>query len=571
MDTVTDLETAIDEHVEAGDTLHFRGGYQFSYAAVHELTRQYWNADLSPEEGFTLVAIGAGTWAGPLVENGAVDRLETAFAGLGYPAPGPHPVLRERIADGTVDVENWTYLTLIERLRAGALDHPFVPTNSLSGSSIGPADRTERVESPFAEESSVVIPPLSPDVSVVHGIAADRDGNTVVSPIRSEGSWGAYASDTVVATVERIVDGEEIQRYNDQTSVPGYAVDAVVEAPFGAHPGPVYNPHGVGDVAGYGYDREFYMRFREASRDAEALTAWTEEWMLTDDWEGYLERLGADRLRGLSSQTWPPGSQRDVLDRAPDVPGVADDPPAESERLVVWAAREIADRVDDGDYEVVFGGIGVSHVASWVYRALCEREGTEARPLLVESGTYDFEPPTNDAYIFTPRALPTAKVVDSSTFGLGLVMATARNLSVLTGAQIDRQGNVNSTQFGGDHFVGSGGANDALSNSDEVVLVVEATPNRLVDEVEYVTGPGRNVTTVVTQYGTLRKRDGDLQIAEVNVPPGESADARLAAFEDAVGWDVDRDADVGEREWRAVDEELVDVLRSVDPVGDFRL
>jgi len=249
----------------------------------------------------------------------------------------------------------------------------------------------------------------------------------------------------------------------------------------------------------------------------------------------------------------------------------ADDPPAESERLVVWAAREIADRVDDGDYEVVFGGIGVSHVASWVYRALCEREGTEARPLLVESGTYDFEPPTNDAYIFTPRALPTAKVVDSSTFGLGLVMATARNLSVLTGAQIDRQGNVNSTQFGGDHFVGSGGANDALSNSDEVVLVVEATPNRLVDEVEYVTGPGRNVTTVVTQYGTLRKRDGDLQIAEVNVPPGESADARLAAFEDAVGWDVDRDADVGEREWRAVDEELVDVLRSVDPVGDFRL
>lgn len=571
MDVVTDLPTAVEEHVDPGDTLQFRGGYQFSYASVHELIRQYWDTDLPAGERFTLAAIGAGTWAGPLVLADAVDKLTVAFAGLGYPAPGVHPVMQEAIAEGPVDVEHWSYLTLIERLRAGALDHPFVPTNSLAGSSVGPGDGTATVSSPFGDDESTVIPSLSPDVAFVHGIAADPEGNTIVSPIRSEGHWGAYASDTVIVTVESIVDESTIREHNGSTSLAGYAVDAVVEAPFGAHPGPVYNPHGVGDVSGYGYDRPFYQAFREASRDADALREWTEEWVLGTDWLGYLERLGADRLRGLSTQTWPPGSQREVLDGRPDVPALDDEQPAESERLVVWAARELAERVDAGGHEVVFGGIGVSHVASWVYRELCEHEDRTARPLLVESGTYDFEPPDNDAYIFTPRALPTASVVDGSEFALGLVMATAQNVSLLTGAQIDRRGNVNSTQIAGQQFVGSGGANDAFTNSDEVLLAIDATPNRLVDEVEYVTGPGENVTAVVTQYGTLRKEDGDLRIDTVHVPPGTSADERLAAFEDAVGWDVGRTDSVDERGWRPVDDDLVEALRRIDPHGDFRL
>jgi acyl CoA:acetate/3-ketoacid CoA transferase alpha subunit/acyl CoA:acetate/3-ketoacid CoA transferase beta subunit len=567
MDVTTDLATAVETGVEAGDTVHFRGGYQFSFATLHELIRQYWDG---ADEGFTLVGIGAGTWAGPLVLADAVDRLEVAFAGFGYPAPGPHPVIQEHIADGDLDVESWTYLTLIQRLRAGALDHPFVPTNSLAGSSIGPPGKTATLDSPFGDGESTVIPPLSPDVSVVHGIAADPAGNVVVSPIQSEGHWGAYAADTVIATVEQVVDEAEIRAYNDQTGVAGYAVDAVVETPFGAHPGPVYNPHGVGDVSGYGYDRPFYMDLRAASREAADLEAWVEEWVLGTDWEGYLDRLGDDRLRGLPTQTQRPGSQRTALD-SPDVPDVEAEPPAERERMIVWAARELIDRVAAGGHEVVFGGIGVSHLASWVYRELCDREGAEARPLLVESGTYGYEPPRNDAYIFTPRALPTAKVVDSSTFALGLVMETARSLSILTGAQVDKRGNVNSTQLGGQYFVGSGGANDALSTADEVVLTIDADPRRLVEEVEYVTGPGREVTTVVTQYGTLRKRDGELRVDRVHVPPGGTADDRLAALREGVGWDLDRPGEIDERGWRPVDDDLVDCLRAMDPHGDFRV
>jgi acyl CoA:acetate/3-ketoacid CoA transferase alpha subunit/acyl CoA:acetate/3-ketoacid CoA transferase beta subunit len=571
MATVTDLRTAIADAVQPGDSLHLRGGYQFSFAAVQELVRQYWDEVLDPADRFDLVTISAGTWLGPLVQADAVRQITASFAGQAYPAPGPHPVVRERLADGHLSFEHWTYLTMIERLRAGALAHPFVPTNSLAGSDVGPTDATATVESPFGEDDSVVIPPLSPDVSLTHGVAADSAGNVIGSPVRTEDRWGALASDTVVATVEQVVETDEIRRYGDQTALPSYAVDYVVEAPFGAHPGPLYNPHGVGDVSGYGYDRSFYLDFREASEDADDLTAWTEEWLLDTDWEGYLAQLGDERVRALTSQTWRPGSQRDALDRSPAVPSTADESPVAKERLVVWAAHELADRAAAGDHEVVFGGIGLAHLASWAYHELCDREDRPARPLLIESGVYDYEPPRKDGYIFTPRAVPSAALVDGSAFGLGVVMATASSCSILTGAQIDRQGNVNSSELGGRHFVGSGGANDAMTNSTEVILTVLASPQRLVDEVEFVTGPGDNVSTIVTQYGTMRRRDGEFRIETLHLPPGESGDDRLADFQANVGWDVPVADEVGERDWRPADEALVDEVRQMDPAGDFRL
>jgi hypothetical protein len=238
--------------------------------------------------------------------------------------------------------------------------------------------------------------------------------------------------------------------------------------------------------------------------------------------------------------------------------------------MIVHTARVLDERVGAGNFEVVFGGIGVAHLASWIYRSLCERDDRPSVPLLIESGAYDFEPPRGEAYIFSPRALPTAKSIDGSVFALGTVIEDARSLALLTGAQIDSAGNVNSSRLGGEPFVGSGGANDALSNADEVVLVVEASPNRLVEEVEFVTGPGRNVTTVCTQYGILRKRNGELRIETVFVPPGESADDRLESFKQNVGWDVQAISDVETVAWSPDDDELIETLRTIDPAGDFR-
>jgi acyl CoA:acetate/3-ketoacid CoA transferase alpha subunit len=569
-DVLKDLESAIKEHVEPGDTIQARTGYQFSYAAVHELIRQYWDRELASDERLTLAGINTGIWAGPLVEAGAVDHLISAFIGLGYPSPRRHPVIQERIVDGDVTLEDWTYLTLIQRLRAGAMGVPFTPTNSLSGSSIGPDSDTATIDDPLGDGEAHVVSSFEPDVSIGHGLVADRAGNTIVSPIRAEGSWGAFASDRAIITVEKIVDASVIREYSDSVTIPSYAVDAVVEAPFGAHPRPSYNPHHIGSVSDYGYDRDFLLSFREASRSAEALEAWVREWILDTDWEGYLQSLGEDRLRGLTNGTWPQGDLAGTLANARVSDPIETARPTEKEQMIVHTARVLDERIETGDFEVVFGGIGVAHLASWIYRTLCERDDRPSVPLLIESGAYDFEPPRGEAYIFSPRALPSAKSIDGSVFALGTVIEDARSLALLTGAQIDRAGNVNSSRLGGEPFVGSGGANDALSNADEVVLVVEASPNRLVEEVEFITGPGRNVTTVCTQYGILRKRNDELRIETVFVPRGESADERLETFKQNVGWDVQAIPDVETVGWSPDDDELIETLRAIDPAGDFR-
>lgn len=583
MTNVLDLETAIARHVDPGDTVHVRGGYQFSAAAVYELTRQFWERSLDDEDRLTLTAIGTSEWAGPLVHAGAVDSLVTSFAGFAYPAPNRHPVIQTHAGDD-VAVEHWSYLTLIERWRAAALGLPFHPTNSLAGSDVGPDSEVATIANPFentdgsASGETLVVSALEPDVSLLHGVVAGPDGTVAVSPIRAEGPWGTYASDTVVATVERVVDEHEFERYNHQATVPGCLVDAVVETPFGAHPSPLYNPLAVGGVESYDYDREFYMDLRAASRSTDTLEEWVDNWVLDTDWDAYLDQLGEQRLAALELDTTVP--DRDPIDSAasvdtttrngPPTPEPSTPEPSTAERLLAWAAGEVAERVDRGDHDVVFGGIGVSHLATWLYRTRSQQSGREPVPLFVESGAYDFEPPQDDAFIFTPRALPSAGLLADTTFGLGQLMQSARTLGVLTAAQVDRHGNVNSTRLGGEHFVGSGGANDALSNADEVVLVVEASPQRLVEDVEYVTAPGRNVSTVVTQYGRLHRHDDELRIDTVYLRPDDDPDERRDAFRDAVGWDVALAPEVDERRWNARDDRLVEVARRIDTHGDYR-
>lgn len=568
MDKQMGLSAAVAELVDPGDAVHFRRGYEFPFAAAFEVTRQFWGTD----PGFTFVCTGASEWCIPAVTDGMIDRLVTTFAGYSYPTPGRSGTLRDAEASGELDIEYWSLYTLIQRLQAGALDVPFVTTNSLAGGSMGEPGKVDTVESPFGDETVRALSPVAPDVSIINGAVADRQGNVLCSPVEVEGNWGVYASDRVVATVERVIDHDTLTEYGHATTIPGHLVDAVVEVPFGSHPRPLYNPTGAGGVQGYHFDREFYRSFREATASEEALRSWTEEWILDVDHESYLQQLGTERLHELASRHGLQSGQLDAVNRTVPTPEVESEPPAPRERMIAWAAETLADRLEDGDFEVVFAGLGVSHMAVWLYQSVQRATGQDATPLLVEAGMYDFTAEYGDTYVFTTPGLPTATLLADSSFSLGAVMGSSRTLSVLSGAQVDRFGNVNSSRIAGEHFIGSGGANDALSLSDEVVLVLEASPKRLVDDVEFVTGPGTNVSRIVTQYGELAEgSEGEFEIDTVYVPPGGERAAVLSSFEDAVGWDVATAETLTETRWTDDMADHVELLRAHDPVGDYRV
>ena len=153
---------------------------------------------------------------------------------------------------------------------------------------------------------------------------------------------------------------------------------------------------------------------------------------------------------------------------------------------------------------------------------------------------------------------------DASTV-LGMVVGGpgTRTVACLGAAQVDRDGNLNSTLIpGGPFLVGSGGANDVASRAQGCVVVSLARPDRLVERVGYVTGPGHRVTSVVTDLGVLRRSDGLLRVAAVPSGP-EPLDERVRRLVGACGWDAPVATDVEELDPVTTDEVLA--LRRYDP------
>ena len=86
------------------------------------------------------------------------------------------------------------------------------------------------------------MPALFPDVALLHVHRADRFGNCQIDGYTHMDPDIASAATTVLVQAEEIVDDDRIKREPDRTVIPGFVVDAVVEAPFGAYPGRVLRP-----------------------------------------------------------------------------------------------------------------------------------------------------------------------------------------------------------------------------------------------------------------------------------------------------------------------------------------
>jgi acyl CoA:acetate/3-ketoacid CoA transferase beta subunit len=185
--------------------------------------------------------------------------------------------------------------------------------------------------------------------------------------------------------------------------------------------------------------------------------------------------------------------------------------------------------------------------------------------LIAELGMLGYTPIPADPYIFNQRVVPGTSLLSDASSVLGMVAGgpATRVVGCLGAAQVDREGNLNSTIIpGGPFLVGSGGANDVASRAEACVVVTLARPGRLCEQVGYVTSPGRAVTSVVTDRGVLRRSDGVLRIAAV--PSGPSGlDQRVRAMAGSCGWEVETCRNIEEMEPVTLDEVLA--LRRYDP------
>lgn len=543
------LAAAVSRHVRAGDTVHVVLGHHRWTAAARELARQFWGS----APGFELVMASLGSLGALFFRGGLLRRVVTAYSGDAFPTYSPNPVFRAAYDSGEVEVEHWSFLSLAERLEAAARGLPAVVTRSVGGSSMAANPAYTEVQTPFG--AAGLLAPLVPDVALLHAPLADRQGNVAVAAPSLEGVWGAYAARRgAVVTVERVV--EDLSPWQWAVRIPAHRVLAVVEAPFGAHPGGVYA--GGLPVTAYGEDVPFWTDARRAARGD--FDAWARAWCRdVDSHDEYLRRLGCDRLAGLRERA-DPGSWR--LDDAATPPDEAS-PPSAWEVAAALAARELTDVVRRTGADAVLAGAGVANLAAWAGVAAARAAGCRVT-LTAELGLWGYTPTPADPFVFNHRAFPSAVMAADAHAVLGLLVGGPGTTTVgcLGAAQLDRWGNLNTTRTRERFLVGSGGGNDVASQAGESLVVTLLRPDRTPERLDYVTAPGRGVRTVVTDLGVLRKcPEGRLRLAAVPAGDGSTTERARRAVA-GCGWGLEVEPAVGQLD--AVTPAEVAALRAYD-------
>jgi glutaconate CoA-transferase subunit A len=291
---VVTLREAVAAHVHDGDTLAIEGfTHLISFAAAHEVIRQ-------GRRGLTLARLTPDLVYDQMVAAGCASKL--VFSWLGNPGVGSLHAIRRAIEAGELAIEEYSHHGMVARYAAGASRLPFFPLRSYDGSDLEAANPLiRRVASPYDGEEIAVVPPLSPDVTIIHAQRADAEGNVQAWGIAGVQRDAALAAKRVIAVVEELVEPSVVRDDPDRTLLPGTVVDAVCAEPFGAHPS---------FAQGY-YDRDnaFYRDWDPISRDPERLAAWLDEWVLgLDGRAAYLARIGAEAMAALRPEPRPSGS-----------------------------------------------------------------------------------------------------------------------------------------------------------------------------------------------------------------------------------------------------------------------
>jgi glutaconate CoA-transferase, subunit B len=222
-------------------------------------------------------------------------------------------------------------------------------------------------------------------------------------------------------------------------------------------------------------------------------------------------------------------------------------------------AIEAARRLPDG--AVCFVGIGLPSLAT----NLARRMHAPRCVLIYESGTIGAKPVELPLSIGDGELAETADAVVSVPEIFAYWLQGGRiDVGFLGAAQVDRHGNLNSTVIG-DYdspkvrLPGGGGAPEIALGVRSVFVMLRHSPRAFVERLDFTTSAGDNVRVVITDLGTLERRDGELTLVAVH--PGVAVDDVVAA----TGWELRVADDLRETE-RPTDDELA-ALRALKTKG----
>jgi glutaconate CoA-transferase subunit B len=156
------------------------------------------------------------------------------------------------------------------------------------------------------------------------------------------------------------------------------------------------------------------------------------------------------------------------------------------ELIACCGAREIK----DGD--VVLVGTGFPTMSANIARYI---HAPNAR-LMQESGVFDAQPKRPALSVGDPCLNPGAAMIGTLLDIIGAFLQGGWvDVGFLSGSQVDKFGNINTTAIGDYHhpksrLPGSGGANPIGSLAKRVIIIALHDTRRLADRVDFITTPG---------------------------------------------------------------------------------
>jgi glutaconate CoA-transferase, subunit A len=283
------MREAIATYVSDNSSVAIEGFTGFiCFAAGHEIIRQR-------RRDLTLIRMTPDLIYDQMIAAGTASKL--IFSYMGNPGVGSLYCIRRAVEKSTpraLELEEYSHYGLVGRFAAGASRLPFFALRSYIGSDMLAANPLIKlIDDPYGTGKIAVVPPLNPDVAILHAQRADAKGNTQLWGLLGMQKEIAFASRHVIVVVEELVDESVIRADPNRTLIPGLVVDAVVHEPYGAHPS---------YVQGY-YDRdnESYLAWDKLSQDHAAVLAWLDEWVYgLENHAAYVRKYGQayfDRLR----------------------------------------------------------------------------------------------------------------------------------------------------------------------------------------------------------------------------------------------------------------------------------
>ena len=288
MNKVVSLSEAVERHIPDGVGFVTVGGMHLHnnpMALVREIIRQ--NRKIKRLLTSPCGALNAEL----LIAAGLIEEIATSY--VGFEHIGLAPCFRRSIESGRLKVLECDEAYITHGLYAGAGGLPFMALpKGIEFTDIPNVNKEyySFTTDPFTGNRVAVGAPLKPDVALLHAYQADKNGNAVMAGAQFVDRYMALASKTVLLQVERIVPTEEISKHPQGTTIPGFLVHAVIEAPGGCYPTAA---HGA-----YEFDDEHISTYMNMAKDDEGAKGYINEFVMGMTEGDYLQKA-AGRLAEL--------------------------------------------------------------------------------------------------------------------------------------------------------------------------------------------------------------------------------------------------------------------------------